>query len=96
VRTRRRDVSLLRAEWQRSVLAQAEAHRGVKRTAAGGRRGTRTCVRDLAGLGLHPLSALATGIMKMIEAATAELPNVGLDDALAILVVLAADKRPAL
>ncbi|MEA2187058.1 MAG: hypothetical protein QOK16_2069 [Solirubrobacteraceae bacterium] len=32
--------------------------------------------------------------MKVIEAATAELPNVGLDDALAILVVLAQTSDP--
>ncbi|MDX6707191.1 MAG: hypothetical protein QOI48_3037 [Solirubrobacteraceae bacterium] len=55
---------------------------------------TRTCVRDLARLGLHSLSALATGITKVIEAATAELPNVGVDDALAILVVLAQTSDP--
>ena len=38
--------------------------------------------------------ALTTGNMRAIEAAAAELPRVGLDDALAILVVLAQTSDP--
>jgi hypothetical protein len=40
--------------------------------------------------------ALATGNLQVIEAAAAELPAVGLDDALAILVVLAQTGDPDL
>ncbi len=38
--------------------------------------------------------ALTTGNLGVIEAAAAELPRVGLDDALAILVVLAQSADP--
>ncbi len=38
--------------------------------------------------------ALMTGNLHVIEAAAAELPNVGLDDALAILVALAQNSDP--
>ena len=55
----------------------------------------RTSVRDFAGLGVQPVSAGAEHRnLRLSEAAAAELPKVSLEDALAILIVLAQRETP--
>ena len=54
----------------------------------------RTCVRVASDAYMRFRRALATSDLAVIEAAAGELPRVGLDDALAILAVMAQARDP--
>jgi hypothetical protein len=64
-----------------------DAHAGI---CAGGRPKGRSLPRYVAGLSHSRFQrALTTGNLQLIETAASELPKVSLEDALAILIVLA-------